>query len=587
MPLKENETMSLSGNSNFSFNKDFNISANNYINPHANNNTIDNNNNYNNTKSEKNFYLSANDFKNQNAFNENAEITVSSQGKKPDEAASFKTYEITKEVVNDDNIIIIGESKALKREAVKQDNIAEKNSNEIDLMIKEALEKAGFANNEINAININTNNNSSSEHLVYNKYYSSSTGQSFDNSKTSNANIPAPQAAAAYQKFSKTYHATTVKFPTNTPIDAASSADIKTEINKPLIIPSSSYESHNQKETVLLSDSGLFSNYVNAVATNELSTNNNLLYNELLTFKDNPYNSSNSGIINLLNTNNYNTNLSYQNYTFENQKTEDHISIKTLEKDLATAQAEKNQPLNNLLSNSSSNQQFKASEAIGGIKTGGVEEVKKLESSAAKPENNNNNFSNNYNSIAITSLKKNEDLTFASNSRKPKNTAESAKEAKEDKEIRKIPKAKNTYQENNYNNDIAKAEKKDDYISTTQNTISNFHKEYLTEEDFQNLQFELGKTSSKELCGAQVNIVSKYTTEHGKVLTNMLPGILSNINPVNRMDAFKILVANIHDWPNDESHFNGIICFLPSANQKEAIEIVKRTNRNNCCCSVF
>lgn len=540
---KENNNMSNSVNSNFSFNNAFNISANNNLNPYAPNNSDEVNNN---TKTDKKMYLSANDFKNGSSYNNNDKLKMNKSLENPVspqvklEEGSFKTYEIPKEVIINNNA---SESKVLNAyPEINQEKTLEKYSQEIDQMIKETLEKAGLPYQT----NLNNNNNiinKCNEPLVSDKYYSSS-GPYYE-SNLANTNIPKP----AYQNFSNSYHAAASKF---------TSENIIQKEEKPLIMPS--YDSLNQKDFGILNDSG-YPNYVNAVATNEMSTNNNL-YNEQITFKDDL--SINGSTVNLFNTNNskenniYTTNQTLNNYTFENIKTDENLEKKDLAAPAAPQAKTEEKVLENL--SNSSNQQFKASEAI--TSKSDNENIKKAEGAAAAKQQN-------YNSIAISNLKKNEDLTFASNqnrsaARIPESSRESAK-------------AKNKNKES--------LEKKEDYV-TTQTSITNFQKEYLSEEDLQNLQFELGKTYSKDLCGEQINIISKYL-EIGKVLSSMLPGILNNVNPVNRMDAFKILISNVHDWPNDESYFNGVICFLPTANQKEAGDIVKRMNRSNCCCTVF
>jgi len=195
----------------------------------------------------------------------------------------------------------------------------------------------------------------------------------------------------------------------------------------------------------------------------------------------------------------------------------------------------------------SSNQQFQASDILN------KNEIK-------KPDNR----------TSISSMKKNEDVSFNSNSNKYSKLIESAKDNTKAKEMKKTKETE---------------DKKGDYLSTS-NTLNIGERDFLGPEEFKNLQFELSKTYNKELCAEQINIISRYM-EIGKVLNNMIPGILNNVNPTIRMSAFKILVSNIYDWPKDEGYFNSVICFLPSANHKEAEEFIKRVNRNNCCCIIF
>lgn len=509
----ENKNMMTSGNSNLSFNDNFSKSANMYINPYGQNMTE-------NYSLEKNFYLSENDFKNKpndglNQITQSIEIPISQPILNQDILKmSDKQIEVTNK--ND-----ISNTNSKYNFDNNEDKSINKYSYEIDQLIKETLEKAGLPYTSFNK-------NNTSENVNSNKLYNSS--KPLYDSNSAIINIPEP----AYKNFSNS------KPENPSPI-------LYNSIKEKEKIITSNYESLNQIEPSL--NNSEYQNYVNAVVTNDISTNNNL-YNEQITFKDNL---SNNETINLFNTNNikdnlYNTNITNQNYSFENLKTIENNQEKKInppENDIKREEI----LVENL--SSSTNEQFNISENL-----------------IIKSENTNNTVSNNQiiNPIAISNLKKNEDLTFASN-----------KNIKDQDSARDSTRAKNKAKEI--------PEKKDDYLNT-QNSITNFPKEYLSDEDFNNLQFELGNTYTKELCGNQINILTKYINI-GKVLTSMLPGILNNINPTNRMDAFKILVANIHDWPNDETYFNGIICFLPTANQKEAGDIIKRMNRNNCCCTIF
>jgi hypothetical protein len=302
------------------------------------------------------------------------------------------------------------------------------------------------------------------------------------------------------------------------------------------------YESIHQRD-IILNDSE-YPNNINAVVTDDMTANNNL-YNNHLTFKDNL---SNNGNVNLYDTNkskeiNYNTNL-----TFENLKSEENTKKKESAPSIIPAKSEEKQ-VEKL--NSSSKIEFNNSENL-----------LTNNETTKKPEISNQNLK----SIATTNLKKNEEFTFSSN-----------KQPKIPESVRESMKAKNKIKEN--------LGKNEDYLNT-KTSITNFPKEFLSDEDNKNLQFELANTYSKELCWEQINIITMYINI-GKVLTNMVAGILNNVNPVNRMEAFRLLITNIYDWPNDESYFNGVICFLPTANQKEATDTIKRMNRSNCCCTIF
>lgn len=111
-------------------------------------------------------------------------------------------------------------------------------------------------------------------------------------------------------------------------------------------------------------------------------------------------------------------------------------------------------------------------------------------------------------------------------------------------------------------------------------------REYISDEDLKGLVSELEKYFKKEMCAEQPNIVSKYLDKE-KILIRMIPSILNAINPIYRFNILKLIIPNIYDWPNDESVFNNIVCFLPSQHQKDAAEYIKRYNKNNCCCLLF
>jgi len=273
-------------------------------------------------------------------------------------------------------------------------------------------------------------------------------------------------------------------------------------------------------------------------------------YNEMITFKD--YQTSIASA-NTLNTkeNNYSSNYSYKDYTFENIKPDEKKQIYSTNFNLV--KREEDIPKDKVtLHNESSNLQFKVSEEIKN-----TIEIKK------------NEINQNSVNRIMPNIKPNEDLVCASSNQNKK---------KDD--------LKNENKKLNEKNKIKEEQEKIMESLNSISSISSFHKDFLSEEDFKNLNFELAMKYNKELCGEQIDIISKYI-DIGKVLAHMVPGILNNVNPQCRFDAFKILVANIHDWPNDESYFNGVICFLPTANHKEAGEIVKRMNRSNCCCSIF
>ena len=368
-----------------------------------------------------------------------------------------------------------------------------------------------------------TTKNDITEPLTSNKLYSSS--RPFHDTNPSNIEISRP----AYKNFSKTKP----EIPKNIP-------DYPIKKVEKIELPNN--ESIHQRD-IILNDSE-YPNNVNAVVTNDMTENNNL-YNNHLTFTDNL---SDNGNVNLFDTNNskeinYNTNL-----TFENLKSEENTKKKESAPTIIPAKSKEKQ-VEKL--NSSSK-----------IELNNSENLLSNNETTKKPEISNQNLQ----SIATLNLKKNEELTFSFN--KQHIIPESARESM---------KAKNKNKEN--------LGKNEDYLNT-QTSKTNFPKEFLSHEDNKNLQFDLANTYSKELCGDQINIITKYINI-GKVLTNMVAGILNNVNPVNRMEAFGLLITNIYDWPNDESYFNGVICFLPTANQKEATDTIKRMNRSNCCCTIF
>jgi hypothetical protein len=105
-------------------------------------------------------------------------------------------------------------------------------------------------------------------------------------------------------------------------------------------------------------------------------------------------------------------------------------------------------------------------------------------------------------------------------------------------------------------------------------------------EIYNQMIMELERYFNKELCKNQLEIIYIYSNK-GKFQSEMFPGILNSVHPTKRFEVFKLVLENLYEWPNDETYFNNIICFLPANNHSEAKEIIKDKNRAACCCNIF
>lgn len=118
--------------------------------------------------------------------------------------------------------------------------------------------------------------------------------------------------------------------------------------------------------------------------------------------------------------------------------------------------------------------------------------------------------------------------------------------------------------------------------------IKDGKREWLSQDVFNELLFDLDITPKCEKKKNQLAILVEYL-ERGKILFCMLNDILKKISESNKLNAFKMIVDRIYDWPNDESRFNPtILLYIPQSDQQEAEDYIKKNlKNNNCCCLIF
>lgn len=105
-------------------------------------------------------------------------------------------------------------------------------------------------------------------------------------------------------------------------------------------------------------------------------------------------------------------------------------------------------------------------------------------------------------------------------------------------------------------------------------------------EIYKKMLVELEENFKKELIENQIDIINIHVNR-GKFTTEIFPNVLNNIHPKGRFKAFKIIIENLYEWPENESYFNKVISLLPTNNHESAVRIIKNRKRANDCCTIF